>query len=654
MPSRARSKSVESGRSRNAADAASPRGRHAAFYAERDENHDNIEHELSSQTRNLRRLINVKQLMPLPSGQYDSAGAFMNSVGENCEKKRIFICCDGTGNNASGTVDPLTNVAKLARAVDRIGEDEYNIPEKEQVARNRSPDGQDAILDDADEARRFGSVRQIVYYSSGVGTRSVLGSDSLYASAFGKGLSANLLDAYCFICNNYNGRSVLDEIILAGFSRGAFTVRCLARFIKDVGLLRRSGLAFLKTVYKFWKDNAGYEPDEWLSEGDWPENYRNLRNTMDVLRKEGFITGPHSGVRIKVLAEWDTVSAMGLFTNPLSFVGNKVPKNVENAFLAVSLHEKRKKFKPMLWDSKENEYTNVKQCIFAGCHSDIGGGNPDPALSGASFFWMLAQIKDCGCKAAFSHNTSTFQYVIPIQLNRGLRFWKRPIFRLHIQSFAEGRVQESRRGAYAIPYWLSLTLWDGKRDALWDTFLKQHTKEHPIGLTTHITVRLLYERRYRQPAVEKADKGLRCGFFKHFKPEEISPDLTGWRWIKRGTKEKPFLKEDDMGESEKKLFESLLHQAQGIHRINSDEYWRRNNTLRDEENDCNWTRINDELMKGPIFKGCTYENTFVSLLGHTLGDTSGNADDVSGPAGVSADSVGSIHIIKTIKMAEMI
>ena len=52
------------------------------------------------------------------------------------------------------------------------------------------------------------------------------------------------LDAYCFICNNCNGRSVLDEITLAGFSRGAFTARCLARFIKDVGLLRRSGLVF--------------------------------------------------------------------------------------------------------------------------------------------------------------------------------------------------------------------------------------------------------------------------------------------------------------------------------------------------------------------------------------------------------------------------
>ncbi|KAK8058097.1 hypothetical protein PG994_008545 [Apiospora phragmitis] len=218
----------------------------------------------------------------------------MHSVGVDCEKKRLFICCDGTRNNASGTVDPLTNVAKLARAVHRTGDDPYMIPKKSDVIEHSLS---------ANESKRFGYVRQIVYYSSGVGSRSVLGTDSLYAAAFGK-------DAYCFICNNYNGRSKLDEIVLAGFSRGAFTVRCLARFINDVGLLRRQGLVFLQTVYGLWERNAGYTPARGMLRERWPESYRSLQITLEAL-STGFFTKIEGGVRIKVLAEWDTVSAMG-------------------------------------------------------------------------------------------------------------------------------------------------------------------------------------------------------------------------------------------------------------------------------------------------------------------------------------------------------
>jgi hypothetical protein len=52
--------------------------------------------------------------------------------------KRLFICCDGTWQNAIGTNRPLTNVARFARSVKRKGHD-------------------DAV--------------QIVYYASGVGSK---------------------------------------------------------------------------------------------------------------------------------------------------------------------------------------------------------------------------------------------------------------------------------------------------------------------------------------------------------------------------------------------------------------------------------------------------------------------------------------------------
>ena len=65
-------------------------------------------------------------------------------------------------------------------------------------------------------------------------------------------MTANILAAYCFISNNYNFLSKKDEIILVGFSQGAFTVRCLASFISEVGLLRRIEVPYLRLFFQDW------------------------------------------------------------------------------------------------------------------------------------------------------------------------------------------------------------------------------------------------------------------------------------------------------------------------------------------------------------------------------------------------------------------
>lgn len=86
----------------------------------------------------------------------------LRDVSEDHGKKRLFVCCDGTWLNASGTVAPLSNVAKLARSVNCGGNDRTSF-------------------------ETIGGVPQLVYYSSGVGTRSSLGMDSSVAAATGKG-----------------------------------------------------------------------------------------------------------------------------------------------------------------------------------------------------------------------------------------------------------------------------------------------------------------------------------------------------------------------------------------------------------------------------------------------------------------------------------
>jgi hypothetical protein len=60
------------------------------------------------------------------------------------------------------------------------------------------------------------------------------------------------VECYRFICDNF---SQGDEIILLGFSRGAFTARSVADMVCKLGILNRTGLQELPEIfldYKTW------------------------------------------------------------------------------------------------------------------------------------------------------------------------------------------------------------------------------------------------------------------------------------------------------------------------------------------------------------------------------------------------------------------
>lgn len=226
------------------------------------------------------------------------------------------------------------------------------------------------------------------------------------------GISHVIRDAYCFLSNNYNGVSNKDEIILVGFSRGAFTVRCLAAFISSVGLLRRNALPFLPLLYEGWV------------RGD-------TRSLMYRLRGSDEHPGLfYDDVKIKVLAEWDPVDTLGipyLYESKLQrrMEAQTAPKQVEHAFLALSLGEKRKTYWPTVWKKKETERTKVSQCAFMGDHGDIGGGHPDAGLSTISLLWMISMIQGA-CDASFQmYALMQFNTPVPDKSFRLVPFGKR-------------------------------------------------------------------------------------------------------------------------------------------------------------------------------------------------------------------------------------
>ena len=109
-----------------------------------------------------------------------------------------------------------------------------------------------------------GEVSQIVYYQAGVGTGAGLW-DQVAGGGTGLGLSENCREAYSFLANNW---SAGDNIVLIGFSRGAFTARSIAGLIGCIGVLNEKGLS---SFYQIFKDYENSRNPKYVSEyPDYP------------------------------------------------------------------------------------------------------------------------------------------------------------------------------------------------------------------------------------------------------------------------------------------------------------------------------------------------------------------------------------------------
>jgi len=266
-------------------------------------------------------------------------------------KKRIIICADGTWNAPDQTdkrgVRKPSNVVKMARAVLPIASD---------------------------------GTSQVVFYDQGVGTDDSLTS-KIIGGAFGKGLTKNILDCYRFIVHNYNPG---DEIFLFGFSRGAFTMRSLAGLMGKCGLLTKSDAYYIPDAYAFYRmknSDSGKQEKIRLFKSGEHSKYRDA---------------PSRKVDIQFLGVWDTVGALGIpkifsqkTRKKFTFHDVQLGPNIKYAFHALAIDEKRKPFRPTLWEIQNHPGQTVEQVWFAGVHTNIGGGYDNDGLANCAFQWML-------------------------------------------------------------------------------------------------------------------------------------------------------------------------------------------------------------------------------------------------------------------------
>lgn len=269
--------------------------------------------------------------------------------------KRLVVCCDGTWNEPDQEVDDNpadetepTNVLKTVRGI-------------APVDCNGTP--------------------QVVYYDSGVGTQNSV--DKFIGGGLGVGLSENIQQAYRFIANNYHEG---DELFLFGFSRGAYTVRSLAGFIESAGLLNKAHLRRVPEAYALYRLPPGESPD--------PLAQRRLEQLEPKPRR----------IPIKFIGVWDTVGALGaptpilgrLTRRKVGFHNTQLGNEVQNAYHALAIDERRRPFQPNLWTGKPADGQTIEQVWFAGVHSNVGGGYRNCGLSNITLKWLTGRASQHG------------------------------------------------------------------------------------------------------------------------------------------------------------------------------------------------------------------------------------------------------------------
>jgi uncharacterized protein (DUF2235 family) len=281
-------------------------------------------------------------------------------------------------------------------------------------------------------------IAQIVYYHPGVGTNRL---DRIRGGAVGLGLSRHVRDCYRFLVENYQPD---DELYFFGFSRGAFTARSLAGLVGNAGILRADQAGRVDEAYRLYRDR-----------GD-------LRHPSGIESQIFRRMYSHDEVDIHFIGVWDTVGALGIpglrggLANRLwGFHDTTLGGHVRFAYHALAIDEQRGLFQPTLWEKQPDATRQTLQQVwFAGVHSDVGGGYPDPSLSEIPLVWMTERARMCGLAFRPEYLTVT-DHPDPKLRTLAKHIAPHPLGKLHDSRTGLFRLQPSRRRTVVDPHGLA-------------------------------------------------------------------------------------------------------------------------------------------------------------------------------------------------------
>jgi uncharacterized protein (DUF2235 family) len=167
---------------------------------------------------------------------------------------------------------------------------------------------------------------QVCFYDPGLGTDSSASGltgtmrklDKLLQSVTGRGITKNMADCYEFIINHYREG---DRIYLIGFSRGAYTVRCLANTIMLCGIPTKaengSLLRYRKQIHDIAREavDTVYEHGAGHARGDYETEREEQARRFRAKYSSNFVgedaDKDRSNAAAYFVGVFDTVAALG-------------------------------------------------------------------------------------------------------------------------------------------------------------------------------------------------------------------------------------------------------------------------------------------------------------------------------------------------------
>lgn len=360
--------------------------------------------------------------------------------------KRIVFCFDGTTNKLAA--ENPTNVVLMAESV---------VP----TATDGTP--------------------QLVHYDEGVGTGKL---DRVSGALVGVGLVTNLREAYQFLIFNHEPG---DEIFIFGFSRGAYTARSFAGFIRHAGILDVNSAKEIDNAIKLYKSAVTRAGDDDLTAlkfraknssqiciSDFDEDWR-CENVG------GYKKGQAKRLIIKYVGVWDTVGALGwpsvfpfakCLNRSRGFHDVRLTSKVHSARHALAIDETRKLFRPTVWGNvdelnSDKGYSSFdldapyQQKWFPGVHSAVGGGGPERGLSDSGLSWILVGARRAGLEINTANNSRVFDvtpdFLSPLQNCPDRPFYEKGLIgklnRLLLHGPREGPIHLKDISAFALRRW---------------------------------------------------------------------------------------------------------------------------------------------------------------------------------------------------------
>ncbi|MGH8499162.1 MAG: phospholipase effector Tle1 domain-containing protein, partial [Methylococcales bacterium] len=236
--------------------------------------------------------------------------------------------------------------------------------------------------------------------------------DRLWGLASGRGVYENISQAYLFLMKHYQPG---DQIYLFGFSRGAFTVRCLSGMVHLFGIIDQHHEAMLPTLLRVYF-SAKEKTSLFRIINDLSttakalfgiEAPQEINNRDDVAKqiRINFGSGVRKEAPVYFVGVWDTVSSVGFpgFAVSMSSNPNILSKRIQHVRHALALDEHRRQFKPRVYEQNDfgdaTQAQSMRQLWFSGNHCDVGGGYAEKsatALSDQTWRWMLDEARQCG------------------------------------------------------------------------------------------------------------------------------------------------------------------------------------------------------------------------------------------------------------------